>query len=60
VLVQCAVKRIACAMLPAWISSGLKSSGVMGRPAASADVKPFGRIALEVRSHTAPEPAEGV
>ena len=30
-------------MLPAWISSALRSSGVMGRPAASADVKPFGR-----------------
>jgi hypothetical protein len=51
---------MACVMLPAMISSGRRRSGVMGKPAASAEVQPIGRIALELRSHTAPEPACGV
>src|SRR5438309_4189522 len=59
VLVQCAVKRIARAMIPAWISSDSRRSGMIGNPAASAEVKPSGRIAIVVRSHFAPETADG-
>src|SRR5437667_1733151 len=51
---------MACGTLPARISSGRKSSGIIGSPAASAEVQPAGRMAFELRSQTAPEPAAGV
>src|SRR5918993_1291207 len=49
-----AVKRMACRMAPASISSYRTSPGRIGRPAASALVHPLGRSAFEVRSQVAP------
>jgi hypothetical protein len=40
-----------------WIWAKFSSPGRIGRPAASAEVQPAGRSALERRFHTAPEPA---
>src|SRR5579862_4844025 len=50
-----AVKRIACAISPAAISSHRTSPGKIGRPAASADVQPAGRSAFEFKSNFADE-----
>ena len=44
-------------MAPALASSGRARPGAIGRPAASADVQPFGRSAPVRRSKAAPEPA---
>ena len=49
------VTRSACAISPADASASRTSSGAMGRPAASDDVQPSGRIAFDRRSHPAVE-----
>src|SRR5581483_4209082 len=50
------VKRIACRIAPAVISSYLTRPGKIGKPAASADVQLAGRRASESRLKIAPEP----
>src|SRR6266508_448851 len=57
--VHCAVNRIAWPIAPALTSSNRTRPGRMGRPAASAEVHPSGRSALDDRSKTAPLPAVG-
>jgi hypothetical protein len=52
-----AVKRIAWSTDPARTSDHRSSPGRIGSPAASADVHPAGRRALDRRFHTAPDPA---
>src|SRR5438094_5667399 len=54
------VKRTAWLMSPAWISSTRTKPGMMGSPAASAEVQPSGRSAFEPRLNTAPEPPVGL
>jgi hypothetical protein len=51
------VTRSACLISPEFASAALASSGVIGRPAASADDQSCGRMALERRSHAAVEEA---
>src|SRR5581483_2260364 len=57
--VRAAVMRMAWSTSPAATSSRRSSPGRIGRPAASAEVQPFGRRAPLRRSHTAPDPAVG-
>src|SRR2546421_11386529 len=54
-----AVKRMAWSTWPDWTSSRRSSPGMIGSPAASADVQVAGRRALDRRLNTAPEPAVG-
>ena len=49
------VTRSACGISPDAASLARTSSGAIGRPAASPEVQPSGRIALEVSSHAAVE-----
>ncbi len=51
------VTRSACSMRPVCTSSNLARPARIGRPAASAEVHPSGRKALDSRSKIAPEPA---
>src|SRR5688572_1779048 len=51
------VKRSACVIAPAATSSNRARPAKIGRPAASAEVHPAGRIALDERSKMAPDPA---
>src|SRR4029453_14814825 len=51
------VKRRACQTTPAATSSYLARPGRIGSPAASAEVQPSGRSALERMFQIAPEPA---
>ncbi len=53
------VKRIACAIVPAFTSSHRTSPARIGSPAASAEVHVSGRSAFESRSQIAPLPASG-
>src|ERR1017187_1944413 len=60
--VRCAVNRIACMIgfpVLTACSTGVKfsSPGRIGSPAASAEVQPAGRSALDLRFQIAPEPA---
>ena len=57
VSVASAVIRMAWVMAPDCSSSWRTSPGRIGSPAASADVQPAGRRALELRFQMAPAPA---
>src|SRR5690349_16973679 len=54
------VNRIAWSTYPPATSLYRSSPGRIGRPAASAEVQPFGRSALLVSSQVAPDPARQV
>ena len=51
-----AVNRMACAISPAATSSQRTRPGKIARPAASAEVQPAGRNALERKSNFAADP----
>src|SRR4051812_23955903 len=51
------VTRSACRISPLEASAALARNGVIGRPAASAEVQPAGRSASDFRSHAAVESA---
>src|SRR6266700_8057989 len=55
--VLAAVNLMAWVTEPAWTSSRRSSPGRIGSPAASAEVQPEGRRALDRRSQMAPDPA---
>src|SRR6476620_10539185 len=55
--VRGAVKRMTWSISPDATSSKRTRPGRIGNPAASPEVHPSGRMAFELRSHVAPEPA---
>jgi hypothetical protein len=55
--VRCTVIRSAWSIRPRRTSSQRASSGMIGKPAASADVQPRGRRRVERSRQVAPEPA---